>query len=145
MMVVVDTPAWSLALRRKATDLTASERQFTQMLHQLVEEGRVQLLGSVRQELLSGLREEAQFRRLRNYLRDFPDIALVAEDYEEAARASNQCRQSGIASSPVDMLICAVALRRDWQILSTDADFAHYGRAIPLRFLPVIKQPPSSS
>ena len=134
MMVVVDTPVWSLALRRKATDLTASERQFSQMLHQLVEEGRVQLLGSVRQELLSGLREEAQFRRLRNYLRDFPDIALVAEDYEEAARASNQCRQSGIASSLVDMLICAVALRRDWQILSTDGVFAHYGRAIPLRF-----------
>ena len=134
MMVVVDTPVWSLALRRKAADLTASEHQLTQMLHQLVEEGRVQLLGSVRQELLSGMREEAQFRRLRNYLRDFPDIALGTEDYEEAARASNQCRQSGIASSPVDMLICAVALRRDWQIFSTDRDYAHYGRAIPLRF-----------
>jgi predicted nucleic acid-binding protein len=133
MMVVVDTPVWSLALRRKAADLTTTERRFIQMLHQLVDEGRVQLLGSVRQELLSGLREEAQFRRLRNYLRDFPDIALATEDYEEAARASNECRQAGIASSPVDMLICAVALRRGWQIFSTDRDFAHYGGALPIR------------
>ena len=134
MMIVVDTPVWWLALRRKAADLTASELRLMQMLHQLVNEGRVQLLGSVRQELLSGLREEAQFRRLRNYLRDFPDIALATEDYEEAARASNQCREAGIASSPVDMLICAVALRRGWQIFSIDRDFAPYGRALPIRF-----------
>jgi predicted nucleic acid-binding protein len=134
MMVVVDTPVWSLALRRKASDLIASERQLVQMLQQLVDEGRVQLLGSVRQELLSGLREEAQFRRLQNYLRDFPDIALAVEDYEEAARASNQCRQAGIASSPVDMLICAVAQRRSWQIFSTDRDFAHYSRVLSIPF-----------
>jgi len=134
MMVVVDTPVWSLALRRKATDLNASERQVTQMLLQLVEEGRVQLLGSVRQELLSGLREEAQFRRLQNYLRDFPDIVLGTEDYEDAARASNQCRQAGIASSSVDMLICAAAQRRGWQIFSTDRDFENYGRVLPIRF-----------
>jgi predicted nucleic acid-binding protein len=132
-MIVVDTPVWSLALRRKAADLTTTERQLIQALHQLVDEGRVQLLGSVRQELLSGLQEEAQFRRLRNYLRDFPDIALATEDYEEAARVSNECRQAGIASSPVDMLICAVALRRGWQIFSTDRDFAHYARALPTR------------
>ncbi len=135
MMVVVDTPVWSLALRRKASDLIASERQLVQMLQQLVDEGRVQLLGSVRQELLSGLREQAQFRRLRNYLRDFPDIPLATDDYEEAARASNECRQAGIASSPVDMLICAVALRRGWQIFSTDRDFARYRRALPIQIL----------
>ena len=132
MMVLVDTPVWSLALRRKASDLIASERQLVHMLQQLVDEGRVRLLGSVRQELLSGLREEAQFRRLQNYLRAFPDIALAAEDYEEAARASTQCRQAGIGSSPVDMLICAVAQRRGWQIFSTDRDFAQYGRVLSI-------------
>jgi predicted nucleic acid-binding protein len=105
-----------------------------QILHQLVDEGPVQLLGLVRQELLSCLREEAQFRRLQNYLHYFPDIAVGTEDYEEAARASNQCRQAGIATSPVDVLICAVALHRGWQIFSTDRDFAHYGRVLPIRF-----------
>jgi len=57
------------------------------------------------------------------------------EDYEEAARAKNQCRSSGIAASPVDMLICAVALRHDWEIFTEDPDFSHYRRALAIRLL----------
>lgn len=133
MSILVDTPVWSLALRRKSADLAQSERRATQLLFQIVDDGRAQLLGSVRQELLSGLREPAQFRRLRDYLRDFPDTMLATEDYEEAARASNECRKAGIASTPVDMLICAVGLHHDWQIFSTDRDFSHYAAVLPIQ------------
>jgi predicted nucleic acid-binding protein len=133
MRILVDTPVWSLALRRKSANLAASELRATQLLHQIVDEGRAQLLGSVRQELLSGLREAAQFKRLRDYLRDFPDIALAIDDYEEAARASNECRKAGIAGTPVDMLICAVGLIRGWQIFSTDRDFGHYASVLPIQ------------
>lgn len=94
-MILVDTPVWSLALRRKTEDLNPGERGTIRMLQQIVDEGRAELLGPVRQELLSGLREESQFRRLRDYLRAFPDAAVVTRDYEEAVRASNQCRESG--------------------------------------------------
>jgi predicted nucleic acid-binding protein len=125
-MILVDTPVWSLALRRKAADLAVQERHLTQLLNALVDEGRVQLLGAVRQELLSGLREESQFRRLRDYLRDFPDVPVETEDYEGAARASNQCHSAGIATAPVDMLMCAVAVRHRWEILTVDRDFVHY-------------------
>jgi hypothetical protein len=51
---------------------------------------------------------------------------LDASDYEEAARATNQCRGSGIAGSPIDLLMCAVALRYGWQIFTTDRDFVQY-------------------
>jgi predicted nucleic acid-binding protein len=125
-MILVDTPVWSLALRRTAADLSAVDRRVTQLLYGLVDEGRVQLLGPVRQELLSGLREESQFRRLRDYLRDFPDVPIETEDYEEAARASNRCRSIGIAASPVDMLMCAIAVRHGWEILTADKDFVRY-------------------
>jgi predicted nucleic acid-binding protein len=131
-MILVDTPVWSLALRRKAADLAVQERHLTPLLHTLVDEGRVQLLGAVRQELLSGLREESQFRRLRDYLRDFPDVPVETEDYEEAARASNQCRSAGIAASPVDMLMCAVAVRHRWEILTADPDFVHYRKILKI-------------
>jgi predicted nucleic acid-binding protein len=135
MRVLVDTPVWSLALRRKTADLAPSERRVVQLLHQIVEDGRAQLLGSVRQELLSGLREDAQFRRLRDYLRAFSDTVLATEDYEEAARASNECRKAGIASTPVDMLICAVGLHHGWQIYSTDRDFPRYAAVLPIQLL----------
>jgi predicted nucleic acid-binding protein len=133
MKILVDTPVWSIALRRKASDLAPSERRVAEELYEIVDDGRAQLIGSVRQELLSGLREEAEFRRLRDYLRDFADVTLAIEDYEEAARASNLCRKAGIAGSPVDMQICAVALRYDWEIFSTDRDFVHYASVVPIQ------------
>ncbi|MGB8060298.1 MAG: PIN domain-containing protein [Candidatus Sulfotelmatobacter sp.] len=135
-MILVDTPVWSLALRRKAEDLSPAERRMIRMLQQIVDEGRAELLGPVRQELLSGLREESQFRRLRDYLRAFPDAPVATHDYEEAARVSNQCRRAGIATSPVDMLLCAVALDHDWEIFTTDRDFSRYQSALKIRLFP---------
>ncbi len=133
MMVLVDTPVWSLALRRKPADLNSQERQLTEALAELVREGRVQLLGPVRQELLSGIREEAQFRKLRDYLRAFPEHPLEAADYEEAAHMNNRCRARGIAGSAIDFLICAAAHRRGWSIFTTDHDFQNYASVLPLR------------
>jgi predicted nucleic acid-binding protein len=131
-MVLVDTPMWSLALRRKSIDLSARERQLTATLYRLISLHQAILLGSTRQEVLSGIREESQFHRIREHLRDFPNNESTV-DYEEAARASNECRRNGIAASPVDMLICAVALRQDWQIFTTDQDFLHYRRILKIK------------
>ncbi len=133
MNVLVDTPVWSLALRRKPADLNPLERRLIEALAELVREGRVQLVGPVRQELLSGIREEAQFRRLRDYLRAFPEQVLAAEDYEEAAQMNDRCRNRGVAGSAVDFLICAAAQRRGWSILTTDRDFQNYAAVLPLR------------
>ena len=126
LIVRVYTLVWSLALLRKSVDLSLSERRVTQSLYNLVQQRRVKLLGPTRQEVLSGIREESQFVRTRDHLRGFTDIALDAGDYEEAARASNQCRRSGIIGSLVDLLMCSVALLHGWQVFTTDHNFAHY-------------------
>jgi len=133
MMVLVDTPVWSLALRRKPEHLSAHERHLSQTLAELIREGRVQMLGPIRQELLSGIREEAQFRKLRDYLRAFQEFPLEVVDYEEAAHMNNRCRNRGIAGSAVDFLICAAAHRRSWTILTTDRDFQNYASVLRLR------------
>ncbi len=134
MMVLVDTPVWSLALRRRRPEhLSGQEQQLTKVLAELIREGRAQMVGPIRQELLSGIREEAQFKKIRDYLRAFREPSLEAEDFEDAARMSNQCRSRGIAGSPVDFLICAAAHRRSWAILTTDRDFQNYASVLPLR------------
>jgi predicted nucleic acid-binding protein len=133
VIVLVDTPIWSLALQRKGTDLNSHEKRLSAEMEELIREGRAQLIGPVRQELLSGIRLEASFQKLRNYLRAFDEPQIDAVDYEEAAAIHNQCRSRGIAGSSIDFLICAVALRRDWRIFTTDQDFARYGQAIPLK------------
>lgn len=73
MIVLVDTPVWSLALRRRHTDLNPQERTLAQTLTELIREGRAQLIGPIRQELLSGIREENRFHKLRAYLQAFDE------------------------------------------------------------------------
>jgi len=133
MMVLVDTPVWSLALRRRPEHLSESQQGLVDVLAELIREGRAQTLGPVRQELLSGIREETQYKRIRDYLRAFREPSLEVEDYEDAARMSNQCRSGGIAGSLVDFLICAAAHRRNWTIFTTDRDFKNYASVLPLR------------
>jgi predicted nucleic acid-binding protein len=134
--VLVDTSVWSLALRRPKGNISETEQRLTAALGDLIRDDRVRLIGPIRQELLSGIREPAQYERLRNYLRAFPDQPLGAADYEKAAECSNQCRSRGIAGSATDFLICAVALARKWQILTTDAGFKTYAKAMPIAMYP---------
>jgi predicted nucleic acid-binding protein len=103
---------------------------------ELVEEGRVEIIGPIRQELLSGISEQVEFRRLRDYLRLFEDAVLTRGDFEEAARMFNLCRAAGITGSPVDLLICAAAVRREWTVFTLDKDFHRYARYIPLLLFP---------
>ncbi len=130
MRVLVDTPVWSLALRRKQTDLSAAERHVSRVFEDLIRDGRAQIFGPVRQELLSGIRQEERFQRIRDELRAFDEPALEPEVYEEAAQMTNRCRAQGIAGSAIDFLICAVSQRRNWEIFTTDNDFRHYARIL---------------
>ena len=132
-MVLVDTSVWSLGLRRQLRDLTPLQKRLRSELYDLIASGRARMLGAVRQEILSGVREDAHFRRLRDDLRMFLDVSLAAEDYEEAARIYNACRASGIAGSGTDYLLCAVALLRNWEIFTLDRDFEHYAKAVKVR------------
>jgi predicted nucleic acid-binding protein len=132
MMVLVDTSVWSLALRRKQGDLSLAESRLKTSLQELVEEGRAQIVGPVRQELLSGIRADETFANVRDALRAFDEPQLRIQDYEEAARISNICRARGIAGSAVDFLICAVAHLRNWEVFTTDRDFIRYSKILPL-------------
>lgn len=132
MRVLVDTPVWSLALRRRARQLHPDQERLTEELAELIREGRAQLLGPIRQELLSGIRHDAQFHRLRHHLRAFNDVRLTTTDYEEAARAFNYCRSRGVAGSGVGFLICAVALAHRWPVFTTDRDFLEYSKHLPI-------------
>lgn len=129
MRILVDTSVWSLALRRKkGHDIPPSVRELTEA----VADGRVAMLGVIRQELLSGIREQAQFERVRDHLRAFDDEELANEDFERAAGFFNTCRGHGVQGSNTDFLLCAVAARRRYPILTTDADFERYSRWLPI-------------
>jgi predicted nucleic acid-binding protein len=129
MSVIVDTSVWSLALRRRTPPNSSPA---VALLRNLIADDRVALLGAIRQEILSGVRSSEQFTHLRDYLRAFPDLELVTQDYEIAAEFFNTCRTNGIQGSNTDFLICAVAYRRSYSILTTDNDFQSFQAYIPI-------------
>jgi predicted nucleic acid-binding protein len=129
---VVDTSVWSLALRRKVQDLNAAEKTTVAELTELIKEGRARMIGLIRQELLSGIKTSLQYEKLRVTLRSFPDEPIDTSDYEAAAKASNDCRSKGVTGSIIDILICAIALARDWSIFTSDPDFKDYARILPI-------------
>jgi len=132
MMVLADTSIWSVALRRAHQDLSPNQKQQARVLQELISEGRVQLLGVVRQELLSGIRSPEQFAQLREHLRYFSDVLLDREDYERAAEMNNTCRAIGLIGGVIDFLICSVAVRRNWAIYTADRDFERFAKHLPV-------------
>ncbi len=128
MKVLVDTSVWSEVLRRR----TRTESESTAELTSLVQDGRVAMIGAVRQEILSGIKERPQFERLREHLSAFPDVEITTADYEEAAAFFNRCRAKGIHASNTDFLICAVAVRNEFAIFSTDQDFTKFAKILPI-------------
>lgn len=128
-MVLVDTSVWSLALRRKKSAPSPP----VQALAGLINDMRAQIIGPIRQEVLSGIRTEAQFLSVRKHLRAFPDLPVTADDFEYAAELFNLLRGQGIQGSNTDFLICSVALRYSMSIFTTDNDFARFAEHIPIR------------
>jgi predicted nucleic acid-binding protein len=122
MIVLADTSVWSLALRRKKSAiLNSGEQRLMQLLSEAMQEGRIRIIGPIRQELLSGIKDQAQFDRLKAKLDAFRDEPLETADYEHAARLYNAAMAHGIRCGTIDILICAVALRREWEVLSNDS------------------------
>lgn len=109
MNVLVDTSVWSLALRRPSTHGSSE----TAELVELIREGRVAIIGAIRQEILSGIRASEQYRKLRDRLRAFSDESVDATDYEEAATCFNRCRAKGLQGSNTDVSV------RSWTPLSS--------------------------
>jgi predicted nucleic acid-binding protein len=133
MSVLVDTPIWSLALRRPSARLSAQELRRVEEWKRLVSDGRARIAGIIRQEVLSGIRDAADFERLRERLAAFDDVPARSADHETAASYFNACRAKGVAASSFDALICALAARHDLSVFTTDADFSRYAAVLPIR------------
>ena len=123
----MDTCVWSAVLRRREAD-----PDLTVKMKDLIEADRVAMIGPIRQELLSGIPDPVQFRRLKSYLSAFEDLPLRTVHFEKAAEFFNTCRKAGVQGSSIDFLICAVAAMEKCVIFTSDRDFAAYRRYLPI-------------
>ena len=127
MKVLVDTSIWSLALRRREQ----AQNPETEELARLIASHVVEIIGPIRQEILSGVRDGAQFDRLERHLDAFVDQPLTVEDYVTAARCTTYVAPKEFRAN-TEFLICAVAVRHDFSIFTTDQDFLHFAKCLPI-------------
>ena len=92
----------------------------------------------IRQELLSGIASQAQFKLVRERLEAFSNVPIETADYERAALCFNQCRTHGIQGSNTDYLICALALRLGLPVFSPDRDFSGCAKILRVRLHTVV-------
>lgn len=130
-MVVVDTSILSLFLRRERN----LDNPYLDLFLDFFEKDQIVLLGIVYQEVLSGIRFEEQHERLVSILEGFPIILASIEDHLEASRFYNTCRTNGVQGSSFDYLICAMAVRREYKILTLDKDFENYATYLPISLI----------
>ncbi len=129
MKVIIDSSIWYLSLRRQKH----KKEIVSDKLMQIIEDGRIVMLGAIRQEILSGIKVKNHFELLKKYLRAFPDLLLKYRDYELAAEFFNICRAKGVQGSNTDFLICAAAVNNDFSIYTSDKDFDLFKKHITIQ------------
>jgi hypothetical protein len=128
MKVLVDTCIWSYALRHKNPDL-----EIETILKEIIKDGRLVIIGPIRQEILSGISKETQFEFLKELLSPFEDVPLTSNHFIKAAEFSNMCMKKGIQGSNTDFLICSIAYLENLEIFTTDLDFNNYKKYLPIK------------
>lgn len=118
-MILVDTSAWIDFLRGVNSDQRRA-------LHRLIEEEEdICLTGIILTEILQGVKNDPDYRRLKDYLLDFPIFGPKGiETYLRAAQIYRDCRKQGkTVWKTVDCLIAAVCLENKLPLLHRDRDF----------------------
>ena len=132
MSLFVDTSVWSLALRRDSSE--SDDAPETGRLRQaLASREAVYTTGIVLQELLQGFRGPTARDAIVERFASLPMIAPDRDDHVAAADLRNTCRRHGIQLGTVDALLARLCLHHDLELLTTDGDFSHAARHVPLR------------
>jgi predicted nucleic acid-binding protein len=135
--LIVDTSVWSLFLRRNNVE---KGNPFVGQLRKHIEnEDCIHLVGLILQELLDGLKSSRHFDVILDYFEDFSLIELTRDDYIEAARLKNKCRERGVQPGAVDFLIAAAAINRNYPLLTADKDFQHIAKHCRLLLIDPLK------
>ncbi len=127
-MIACDTSVLSHFLRRS----TNTDNAVAVTVEKLIDSNELALFGIVRQELLSGIKLATQFERMDLTTQALPLFFADDEDHTTAAKFFNACRSKGVQGSPIDFLICSMAVRRKFLIYTTDPDFDLYEPIVPI-------------
>ena len=128
-MIVVDTTVWIDVLE-------ARETPFDLHLTDLIRRGEaLALTDLIYCEILQGIPDEPDFRRVRSILQSYPIFRMRSLDtFELAARLYRDCRRRGFTiRKTVDCLIAATCLETGAELYHNDRDFEAIAKVAELK------------
>ena len=99
----------------------------------LASQEAVYTTGLVLQELLQGFRGPKARDAIVGRFAALPMIVPGRDDHIAAADIRNRCRRRGVQLESIAALFVRLCLRYDLAMLTTDRDFHHAARHVPLR------------
>jgi predicted nucleic acid-binding protein len=136
-VIVVDTSVW-------IDFLEARETSFDIHLTELIQRGEaLALTDLIYCEVLQGISEDAEFRRVRSILQSYPILRMRGlATFEHAAGIYRDCRKQGFTvRKTVDCLIAATCMEAAAELYHNDRDFEAIAKVKDLK----IYQPQGAS
>jgi predicted nucleic acid-binding protein len=129
-VVLVDTSVWSLLFRKSGP---AAQPEVAALQRFLGGEELVAITGVIAQELFYGLALSSASDSIARTLGALSYLAPTLDEHVAAAKLQRTLRDAGVQVSGADALIAQLAMARDLTLLTTDRDFSHAARHVPLR------------
>jgi predicted nucleic acid-binding protein len=127
-MILVDTSVWIDLFNGTSTVQT---EQFESIIEQ---NDDVCITGVVYTEILQGIRDESQYKTVKQILNELLYVEVDKEIHEYAAQIYRYCRKKGITiRKPVDCIIAAASIRSSSFLLHNDRDFVNITKHFPLQ------------
>lgn len=127
-MILVDTSVW-------IDFINDGNSVHCETLNQLIEdEEDICITEIILMEILQGIKSDRVFRRVKNYLLEFPIYGpRGVETYLKAAQIYRDCRKRGLTvSKAIDCIIAAIAIEDDLPLFHRDSDFDLIAACTPL-------------
>jgi len=130
-MILVDTSVW-------IDFLNGANSKERHALHRLIEEEEdISITEIILTEILQGIKEDENLKRVKDYLIEFPiRKPKGTETYLKAAEIYRDCRKKGkTVRKTVDCIIAAICIENGLTLLHKDSDFDLIGSCAGLKVL----------
>lgn len=115
-LVFVDTSAWILAFK-------GLNKKLSLLIDYLLKENRVATSGIVILELSYGVKNQKEFRELKEEMKSLIYLETSEKIWDKASSTAFHARKKGITVPSTDILISALASENDCTLVHSDKHF----------------------
>jgi predicted nucleic acid-binding protein len=127
--VIIDTSAWIESFRPQ------SDRKFSNLVKDLILNGRVLIPGIVKTELLRGTKNKKEYNRLNELLKGLEYLPVPDEFWEKLSLFSFDLFRKGITVPLIDTYIALLCIEKNALILHRDKHFDLIAQQFSLKVL----------